>query len=158
MKINELASNIKIENRLTTVTEPLDALPLRGNQWIPLGIKATIAERTRICAAFDSYCNGGSIEHINVDTYFDSFDKAWHMLNWVAQQGVTYFAFNGKVSQCKNMHSFYGKVCPECGEPSEVEYTRVVGFYTPINSWSKERSAEYKMREWMPINDKAERA
>jgi len=158
MKINELASNIKIENRLTTVTEPLDALPLRGNQWIPLGIKATIAERTRICAAFDSYCNGGSIEHINIDTYFDSFDKAWHMLNWVAQQGVTYFAFNGKVSQCEEQHSFYGKVCPHCGKPSVVEYTRVVGFYTPINSWSKERSAEYKLREWMPLNEKAENA
>ena len=34
-------------------------LPLYGNQWIPLGIKATIAERTKICAAFDKFCNGG---------------------------------------------------------------------------------------------------
>lgn len=34
-------------------------LPLYGNQWIPLGIKTSIAERTKICAAFDSYCNGG---------------------------------------------------------------------------------------------------
>lgn len=133
-------------------------LPLYGNQWIPLGIKASIAERTKICAAFDSYCNGGSIEHINIDTYFDTFDKAWHMLNWVAQQGVTYFAFNGKVSQCKNHHSFYGDVCPECGEPVQTEYTRTVGFYTPTNTWSKERKAEYKMREWMPLNEKAEYA
>ena len=85
-------------------------LPLYGNQWIPLGIKATIQERTKICAAFDSYCNGGSIEHINVDAPFANFDQAWYMLNWVAQQGVTYFAFNGKVAQCKNYHSFYGKV------------------------------------------------
>lgn len=154
----QAAVKLQTADKLLYPRKVVKDLPLYGNQWIPLGIKATIAERTRICAAFDSYCNGGSIEHINVDTYFDSFDKAWHMLNWVAQQGVTYFAFNGKVSQCKNMHSFYGKVCPECGEPSEVEYTRVVGFYTPINSWSRERSAEYKMREWMPINEKAERA
>lgn len=34
-------------------------LPLYGNQWIPLGIPATIAERTKICATFDGYCNGG---------------------------------------------------------------------------------------------------
>ena len=158
MKIKELASNIKIENRLVTVTEPLDTLPLRGNQWLPLGIKASIAERTKVCAAFDSYCNGGSIEHINIDTYFDSFDKAWHMLNWVAQQGVTYFAFNGKVSQCENSHSFYGKVCPHCGKPVKTEYTRTVGFYTPTSSWSKERKDEYKLREWMPLNEKAELA
>lgn len=133
-------------------------LPLYGNQWIPLGIQATILERTRICAAFDSYCNGGSIEHINVDTYFDSFEKAWHMLNWVAKQGVTYFAFNGKVSQCENYHSFYGNICPICGEKKKFEYTRTVGFYTKTATWSKQRQEEFKLREFMPLNEKGENA
>ena len=128
-------------------------LPLYGNQWIPLGIKATIQERTKICAAFDSYCNGGSIEHINIDAPFTNFDQAWRMLNWVAQQGVTYFAFNGKVAQCKNYHSFYGKVCPICGEPVETEYTRVVGFYTPTRSYSKQRKAEFNLRQWDNLNE-----
>ena len=128
-------------------------LPLYGNQWIPLGIKATIQERTKICAAFDSYCNGGSIEHINVDAPFTNFNQAWTMLNWVAQQGVTYFAFNGKVAQCKNYHSFYGKVCPVCGEPVETEYTRVVGFYTPTKSYSKQRKAEFNLRQWDNLNE-----
>ena len=132
-------------------------LPLYGNQWIPLGIKATIAERTKICAAFDSYCNGGSIEHINVDKPFSNFDQAWKMLNWVAQQGVTYFAFNGKISQCKNHHNFYGEYCPECGEHYNNQYTRTVGFYTPISSWSKERKQEYSMREWMNLDNLGEK-
>ena len=133
-------------------------LPLYGNQWIPLGIKATVAERTKICAAFDKFCNGGSIEHINLDTPFNNFEQAWHMLNWVAEQGVTYFAFNGKVSQCKNYHSFYGSTCPECGEPVDTEYTRIAGFYTPTKSYSKERLEEYNLREWMPLNEKGENA
>jgi len=128
-------------------------LPLYGNQWIPLGIKATIQERTKICAAFDSYCNGGSIEHINIDAPFANSDQAWRMLNWVAQQGVTYFAFNGKVAQCKNYHSFYGKTCPDCGEPVETEYTRVVGFYTPTRSYSKQRKAEFNLRQWDNLNE-----
>ena len=136
----------------------VEDLPLYGNQWIPLGIKATVLERTKICAAFDSYCNGGSIEHINVDAPFSNFESAWEMLNWVAAQGVTYFAFNGKVSQCKNYHSFYGKVCPVCGEPVETEYTRIVGFYTPTKTYSKERKAEFKLREWMPLNEKGANA
>lgn len=34
-------------------------LPLYGNQWIPLGIKATLKDRIEICASFDKYCNGG---------------------------------------------------------------------------------------------------
>lgn len=130
----------------------IEDLPLYGNQWIPLGIKASIAERTKICAAFDSYCSGGSIEHINIDAPFATPEMAWKMLNWVAQQGVTYFAFNGKVSQCKNYHSFYGKVCPICGEPTETEYTRIVGFYVSTKSYSKERREEFKLRNWMNLN------
>ena len=136
----------------------VEDLPLYGNQWIPLGIPASIAERTKICAAFDSYCNGGSIEHINVDAPFATFEQAWEMLNWVAAQGVTYFAFNGKVSQCKNYHSFYGDICPICGEPVENVYTRVVGFYTPTRNYSQERREEFGMRQWMPINEKGAEA
>lgn len=128
--------------------EVIEDLPLYGNQWIPLGINATLQERTKICAAFDSYCNGGSIQHINIENTFSNFDQAWHMLNWVAQQGVTYFAFNSKVSQCENFHSFYGEVCPICGKKKQSEYTRTVGFYTATKTWSKERKEEYKMRKW----------
>lgn len=133
-------------------------LPLYGNQWIPLGIKTTIAERTRICAAFDSYCNGGSIEHINVDAPFSTFGQAWKMLNWVAAEGVTYFAFNGKVAQCEDHHSYYGPVCPKCGKPTRHYYTRIVGFYTPTDTWSEPRTAEGELRDWMELDKKGENA
>ena len=149
----QAAVKMQTADKLLYPEKVIEDLPLYGNQWIPLGIKATILERTKICAAFDSYCNGGSIEHINVDAPFKDFEQAWEMLNWVAQQGVTYFAFNGKVAQCKNYHSFYGKVCPTCGEPVETEYTRIVGFYTPVKSYSKERKKEFDLRKWMNVNE-----
>ena len=127
-------------------------LPLYGNQFIPLGIQTTLAERVRIAAAFDNYCNGGSILHANIDAPFDSFEKAWDMVNYISDAGVTYFAFNTKIQACDNNHAFYGRTCPTCGRPVETEYTRIVGFYTPIKTWSKERTNEYKMRKWEPIN------
>lgn len=130
-------------------------LPLYGNQFIPLGIQTTLQERIRIASEFDSYCNGGSILHVNIDTPFDSFEKAWKMVEYIAEQGVTYFAFNTKIQACKNNHAFYGKTCPECGEPVDSEYTRIVGFYTKIKSWSDERKKEYKLRKWEPINSTA---
>ena len=95
--------------------------------FIPLGIKTTLQERVRIAAEFDKYCNGGAILHVNVDAPFDTFEKAWDMVNYVADQGVTYFAFNTKIQACKHNHAFYGKTCPVCGEPVESEYTRIVG-------------------------------
>ena len=127
-------------------------LPLYGNQFIPLGIQTTLAERVRIAAEFDSYCNGGSILHANIDAPFDSFEKAWDMVNYISDAGVTYFAFNTKIQACDHNHAFYGSTCPVCGRPVETEYTRIVGFYTPIKTWSKERTNEYKMRKWEPIN------
>ena len=102
-------------------------LPLYGNQFIPLGIKTTLQERVRIAAEFDSYCNGGSILHANIDAPFDSFDKAWKMVEYIADQGVTYFAFNTKIQACEDNHAFYGDTCPVCGKGVDTEYTRIVG-------------------------------
>lgn len=127
-------------------------LPLYGNQFIPLGIKTTLQERVRIASLFDSYCNGGSIAHINIEAPFDSFEKAWAMTEYIADTGLTYFAFNTKIQVCKHNHAFFGKKCPICGEDVETEYTRIVGFYTPVRTYSKERKAEFKMREWHDVN------
>ena len=132
-------------------------LPLYGNQFIPLGIRTTGQERVRIASEFDGYCSGGSILHYNIDAPFDSFEKAWKMVNYIADQGVTYFAFNTKIQACKNNHAFYGSVCPVCGEPVETEFTRIVGFYTPVKTYSKDRKAEFEMRRWADINAEAER-
>lgn len=123
-------------------------LPLYGNQFIPLGINTTLNERIRIQAMFDSFCNGGSILHANIDAPFDSYEKAKKMTEYVADAGVTYFAWNTKIQACENNHAFYGMTCPVCGKPIATEYTRVVGFYTPVNTWSKPRRKEYTMRKW----------
>ena len=131
----------------------IDDLPLYGNQFIPLGIKTTLQERIRIAAMFDGFCNGGSILHANIEAPFNTFEQAWEMLNYITDQGVTYFAFNTKIQACKHNHAFFGTICPECGEPVETEYTRIVGFYTPIKTYSKERKAEYEMREWENVNE-----
>lgn len=128
-------------------------LPLYGNQFIPLGIKTTLQERIRIASLFDSYCNGGSIAHINIEAPFASFEQAWKLTEYIADQGLTYFAFNTKIQACKHNHGFYGKICPICGEPVDTEYTRIVGFFTPIKTWSAPRKEEYEMREWEPINE-----
>lgn len=127
-------------------------LPLYGNQFIPLGIQTTMQERIKIAAAFDSYCNGGSILHANIDSPFKTFEQAWDLIHYIADQGVTYFAFNTKIQACAKNHGFYGDICPICGGPAETEYTRIVGFYTPVRTYSKERKAEFKLRKWENIN------
>lgn len=142
------ADKLMKKDKLLFPDTVVDDLPLYGNQFIPLGIQTTLQERVRIAAMFDNFCNGGSILHVNIDTPFNTFEQAWDMLNYIADAGVTYFAFNTKIQACKNNHAFYGKICPICGGEVHTEYTRIVGFYTPIKTWSKNRKQEYTMRKW----------
>lgn len=128
-------------------------MPIYGNQFMPLGIKSTLKERIRVQALFDSYCNGGSILHVNIEAPFNSYEKAKEVTEYIADSGVTYFAYNMRIQACKHNHAFFGKVCPRCNEPFITEYTRVVGFYTPIQSWNADRKEEYKLRKWENINE-----
>ena len=127
-------------------------LPLYGNQWIPLGIKTTLQEKIRLSARLDKACSGGSIAHINIDSPFSNFDIAWKMLNYVADAGVTYFAFCTKISACESNHGFYGEVCPICGKPKHTTYQRIVGFLTPTTTYSEERKKEFLMRDWLDLD------
>ena len=127
-------------------------LPLYGNQWIPLGIKTTLAEKVRLSAELDKACNGGSIAHINLDAPLENEETAWDLLNYIADAGVQYFAFNLKIAACEHNHGFYGTTCPTCGGKPVTYYTRIVGFLTPILAWSKERKAEGAMRTPVDIS------
>lgn len=127
-------------------------LPLYGNQWIPLGVKTTLQEKIRLSAILDKACSGGSIAHINLDAPIEDFDTAWDILNYVADQGVVYFAFCIRISTCENNHGFYGNKCPYCGKPVQTTWQRIVGFLTPEQTYSKERKKEFKMRDWFELD------
>lgn len=123
-----------------------------SNQWIPLMEKCTIHEKCRLGSIFDKKCGGGCIAHINIENRFPNEDTAWQMLNYVASQGVIYFAFTTKISVCRHKHAFISEPrCPVCGEPAADTYARVVGFYTPISSYQKIRKAEFDKRRWMNV-------
>ena len=120
-----------------------------SNQWIPLMAKCTIQEKCKLSGLFDKKCGGGSIAHINIEGRFPNEDAAWDMLNYVAKQGVIYFAFTTKISVCKHRHAFIGtSTCPVCGEPIADTFMRIVGFYTPQSAYSAIRKKESNLREW----------
>lgn len=127
-------------------------LPLYGNQWIPLGVKTTLQEKVRLSAILDKACSGGSVSHINLDAPLENFETAWNLLNYVADQGVVYFAFCLRISTCENNHGFYGDICPYCGKPVKTTWQRIVGFLTPEITYSKERKAEFAKRDWFELD------
>ena len=123
-----------------------------SNQWTPLMEKTTIQEKCRLGSILDKKCGGGCIAHINIENRFPSEETAWNMLNYVASQGVIYFAFTTKISICEDRHAFIAeKNCPICGKPVADTYARVVGFYTPTSSYQKIRKKEFDRRKWMNV-------
>ena len=128
-----------------------------SNQWIPLMEKCSIQEKCRLGSLFDKKCGGGCIAHIDIENRFPNEESAWDMLNYVASQGVIYFAFTTKISVCKDKHAFIGtNTCPVCGRPVADTYSRVVGFYTPVSNYQKIRKREFSQRKWYNVLAKNE--
>jgi len=125
-----------------------------SNQWIPLSEKCTIQEKIRLSSILDKKCSGGSIAHINIENNFPNKESAWEMLNYIAKNGVMYFAFNSKINECKNHHGFVGTdICPECGEPVFDTYQRIVGYLVPTRAYSKDRFKEFNSRKWYEYSE-----
>lgn len=144
------AAKLMQKNKILFPDEKYD-LPLYANQWIPLAVRTSIQNKIDISARLDEACTGGAICHINIDSPFQSFDIAWDLLRDLAKSGVKYFAFCTRISACKHNHGFYGETCPVCGEKKVTTYQRIVGFLTPVRSYSEPRKEEFYMRDWMKV-------
>jgi len=60
---------------------------------------------------------------------------------------LPYLSITPTFSVCKEHGYLLGEqpTCPECGNPAEV-YTRVVGYYRPVQMWNRGKQAEYAER------------
>lgn len=142
---------IKLAQKDELVYDDMD-YDMYSNQFIPLVDKTPMALRFKVQGAFDQSMSGGSILHINLAEKVQSVDMLMTLMDYAIQQGVVYFAPNYNIQQCENGHITVGKTChcPECGGEIVENYTRVVGFYTPVSKWKQERRGEtdYKSRVW----------
>jgi ribonucleoside-triphosphate reductase len=116
--------------------------------------KCTLNEKIKLGAKLDKECGGGQISHINLAGKFANEEQAWELLNHIAKSGVIYFAYNCKISVCKDEHAFFSKVCPKCGEEPADTYSRIVGFLVPVSAYSRERKKEFEKRKWFDLNER----
>jgi ribonucleoside-triphosphate reductase len=115
--------------------------------------KCTIQEKVKLGALLDKRCGGGQIMHVNIQGQFSTEEQSWDLLNYIAKEGVIYMAYNPKISVCANGHGFFGEVCPECQSVKMDEFTRIVGYLVPSNSYGRERKNEFSKRYWYVLDD-----
>jgi ribonucleoside-triphosphate reductase len=128
---------------------------LYSNQFIPLWEKTSIWDKMDEDGKYNSLIPGGGIAHIQIGepTTPKQNEK---IIRYSVNSGCEHFALNSVWCECKNHHAFFGKlnVCPKCGEDIVEYYTRVVGFFTPVSSWTKERCEwEFPKRPFSTISD-----
>jgi ribonucleoside-triphosphate reductase len=124
-----------------------------SNQWTSLMAKCSINERIKLASILDKKAGGGQILHIGLEGAQLTEEESWKMLNYIANSGVIYFAYNPKLSICEKSHTFFGDVCPVCGRPKHDEVSRIVGYLVPTSSYSEGRKEEYENRRWYTIGD-----
>lgn len=118
-----------------------------GNQWIPLKEETSIFHRIN-SAKLDEHCGGGAILHINLGENFNTFEDAWEFTQGLAKKGVKYFSYISLIDICDQDHSFFGGICPICGEPSTSKGVKIVGYLVKRDSYKKERKQELSERKF----------
>ena len=124
-----------------------------SNQWVGMMEKCTIPEKIHLASILDKKAGGGQILHIGIQGKFANEQQSWDLLNYIASNGVIYFAYNPRLSLCSQNHVFFGKTCPICGGEMVDEVSRIVGYLVPTSAYSKERKMEFDNRRWYSIDD-----
>ncbi len=126
-----------------------------SNQFIPLTMNMDVLDRIEAQGIFDKMVNGGSVAHLNMSEPLTK-DQMKKLIEFAAYKGCIYFAFNMNLAYCKNCKIItvgQPKQCPNCAKSDFEDYTRVVGFLTPVSRWTDERIAEYDNRKFFAQSD-----
>jgi len=123
---------------------------LYSNQFVPLYERHSILDKIEIEGRYFKYLSGGGISHINILHEMKS-EEVKFLIELCVEKGIEHFALNPVYSICENGHYLLGKYdeCYICGAKIKDHLTRVVGFFTPVSAWSKQRREwEFSRRIW----------
>lgn len=120
-----------------------------SNQFIPLWVDYDIVDRIKLDGEFSKSLTGGGISHLNIGEKLTSKDQMKKLIEYAVKAGCEHFAVNYNFSKCKKNHvivSDQTSICPICGEEIIEQYTRIIGYFTPVSTWNRGRQAEFKKR------------
>jgi ribonucleoside-triphosphate reductase (formate) len=93
--------------------------------------------------------SGGTIFHTFLGETVSSGEACKKLVQKIAYNTrLPYFSITPTFSVCKDHGYIKGEQfkCPECGTETEV-YSRIVGYYRPIQNWNEGKQEEFKFRK-----------
>ena len=120
---------------------------------------SSIASSISSCVAFSSSCGiisiisslytSGTVFHAFLGEKLPDWKAAANLVRKIAENyKLPYYTMSPTYSICKDHGYLTGEqyTCPHCGGATEV-YSRITGYYRPVQNWNDGKSQEYKERK-----------
>ena len=129
---------------------------LYSNQFIPLWEDVTLWERMDKDGMFNQLITGGGIVHFNLGERTTATQNR-KIIEYAVKSGCEHFALNSVYTVCEKGHTHFGNhtTCLKCGSTELKHFTRVVGFFTEVETWNtKKRVHDFEKRIYRSVTDK----
>ncbi len=115
---------------------------------LPVGYTDDIFAALDIQDELQTLYTSGTVFHAFLGEKLPTWKSAASLIKSIAENyRLPYYTLSPTYSVCKNHGYISGEVytCPHCGEKTEV-YSRITGYYRPIQNWNDGKAQEYKDR------------
>ncbi len=120
---------------------------------LPVGYTADIFEALDIQDDLQTLYTSGTVFHAFIGEKLPDWQSAANLVRKIAENyKLPYYTLSPTYSVCKSHGYLAGEkyVCPFCGEKTEV-YSRITGYYRPVQNWNDGKAEEYKHRKLYDI-------
>ncbi len=146
-----LAKNdVKRYPDIITAAKTDDETPYYTNSsHLPVGYTEDIFSALDIQDELQTLYTSGTVFHAFLGEKLPDWKAAANLIKKIAENyKLPYYTLSPTYSVCKTHGYIAGEhfSCPECGEKTEV-YSRITGYYRPVQNWNDGKAQEYKDRK-----------
>lgn len=120
---------------------------------LPVGYTEDIFEALDIQDELQTLYTSGTVFHAFLGEKLPDWQAASKLVRTIAENyKLPYYTLSPTYSVCSTHGYLNGEhfTCPECGGRAEV-YSRITGYYRPVQNWNEGKTQEYKNRRLYDI-------
>ncbi|HHU72643.1 MAG TPA: ribonucleoside triphosphate reductase [Clostridiales bacterium] len=121
---------------------------------LPVGYTEDIFEALDVQDELQTLYTSGTVFHAFLGEKLPDWQAAAKLIRAIAENyKLPYYTLSPTYSVCKTHGYLVGEQfkCPHCGENAEV-YSRITGYYRPVQNWNDGKVQEYKNRRLYDTN------
>ena len=122
---------------------------------LPVGYTDDVFTALDIQDDLQTLYTSGTVFHTFLGEKLPDWQSAARLVRKIAENyKLPYYTISPTYSVCKNHGYIAGEqyTCPTCGEKTEV-YSRITGYYRPVQNWNAGKTEEFKDRKVYKIDD-----